>query len=413
MPRHTHNSKRGSTVLLRKRQRERKWATVLQHKAAQQWRSLRALAQLHGVCARALQTRWQRYLALHAAGNPAALTLASSERRGGHNRAFTAEEEQLLAAEIKAADPAMTQAQIQSAALSLHRSIQLAKGERVLPTRAGHPFHASDGFVSAFKKRNRLSSHKMKATYHAAARDTQQMEYDVLEYVHAARTAVDKYGPQLVLNMDETPVPKVEHPCTGVVATASPHAAPCGTSASPKQNFTSFACIAASGDKLPLSMVLKGKTQLVVRRMLRGASPAVRRIHFYTSQKGWINSDILVRWIHEVVQPYTAGRPAALLLDDYPAHWTAEVKAAAAAIQLELIKVPPSQTAEYQPLDVCYHGPMANIRARLWMVQRRLLPDAKDTNQAAAERAQLAYDAMSKQAGADAFAKAYIIDVQH
>lgn len=400
-------------MLLRKRQRERKWAVLLQQKAAQPWLTLRSLARMHGVCAQTLQDHWRRYLAARDAGDAAAISSASSDHRGGHNRTFTAAQESVLAAQIKAADPALTQTQIQNAALSLHRSIRIADGVRALPMRKQRTFHASDGFVSAFKKRNRLSSHTMKAKYQSAARDRQQMEYDVLEYIHAARTAVDKYGPELVLNMDETPVAKVEHPHTGVVATGSPHTAPCNTTASPKYNFTCFACISAAGDKLPLGMVLKGKTQLVVRRMLAGASAAVRRIHFYTSQKGWINSAIMVQWLSEVVQPYTRGRPAALLLDDYKAHWTEAVKNAAAAMNLELIKVPPSQTDEYQPLDVCYHGPMAIIRASYWMVQRMLMPDAADTKQAAALRAQLAYDEMSKQAGIDAFAKAYIIDVQH
>jgi hypothetical protein len=412
MPRKSKNTQRGSNVALRKKKAHAKWEAVLGVKAAHPSLSLRSLALRYGVCSRALQARWKRYEAAYAAGDAHAISTASDNHRGGHNRVFTKQQEDLLAAQIKAADPAMTQPQIQDAALSLHRSVRIADGVRELPLRQQREFHASDGFVSAFKKRNRLSSHTMKAKYRSAHRDQLQMEYDALEYVRAARNAVDTYGPEMVMNMDETPVPKVEHPRSGVVETASPHAAPCSTSTNPKLNFTAFACITASGEKLPLSVVLKGKTQVVVRKILRGASAAVHRIRFYTSLKGWINSAIVVKWINEVVGPYTGGRPAALLLDDYAAHWTDDVKAAAGAIQLELIKVPPSQTVEYQPLDVCYHGPMANIRASIWMTQRMLFPDAVETNQGAVERAQLAYDAMSKKAGIDAFAKAYIIDVQ-
>ncbi len=111
-----------------------------------------------------------------------------------------------------------------------------------------------------------------------------------------------------------------------------------------------------------------------------------------------------------MLAPYIHGAPAALLLDDYPAHWTDEVHAAAAAMKLQLIKVPPKQTIEYQPLDVCYHGPMSKLRQRLWKENRQLFPDAEDTNKAAAERAQLAYQAMSRKAGVNAFRKAFIVD---
>lgn len=397
-------------VLHRKRQAERKWASLLEHKAAHPAVSLRWLAAQHGVCARALQTRWRRFLSATAAGDPNASITASKNNRGGHNRTFSAAEEVVLSQQIKAAVPAMTQHQIRGAALSLHRSKRIADGGRALSLRRHESFHASDGFVSAFKRRNRLSSHTMKATKAVPERSRAQREDDVILFVHDAREAVQKYGARMVLNMDETPVPKCEHPRTGVTSTGSKFAAPCSTTAGNRLNVTCFCCISAAGDKLQQSAVLRGKTQRVVQNIMRDAPAAVSRVRFYYSQTGWINSSIVVRWLHDVVQPYTHSRPAALLLDDYNAHWTDAVKDAAAAMNLQLIKVPPCQTVEYQPLDVCYHGPMTKARARLWTEQRTLMPDAADTFQAAVERSQLAYDSMSRQAGVDAFRKSYIVD---
>ena len=410
MARKSRNTQRGSSVLARKRRAQRKWESLLLAKAARPSLSLRSLALQHGVCPRALQARWKRYRCAEAAGDERPILAASDNHRGGHNRTFTPSQEALLAAQIKAASPAMTHTQIQGAALSLHRSIHVAYGVRHLALREQRPFHAADGFVTAFKRRNRLSSHVMKGRKHRAADNTVQQENEVLQFVHDARTAVDTFGPRMVLNMDETPIPKVEHPHSGVVATGSGLAAPCPTTAGNKLNVTCFCCISAAGDKLQMCAVLRGKTQRVVNNMLRDAAPAVHRTRFYYSQKGWVNASIIIQWLQEVVAPYTRGAAAALLLDDYPAHWTDEVQAAAAAMNLQLIKVPPKQTMEYQPLDVCYHGPMSKARQRLWKEKRQLFPDAADSNQAAAERAQLAYEAMSRQAGIDAFRKAYLVD---
>lgn len=410
MPRKSRNTQRGSNVLLRKRKAQRKWGEVLRAKAVRPSLSLRSLANQHGVCRVALQARWKRYLAAHAAGDEDAISTACANNRGGHNRTFTQQQEVLLASQIKAANPALTHTALQGAALSLHRSTRLADGRRHLGLRHHREFHASNGFVTAFKRRNRLSSHVMRSRKATAAADLEEQQYDALQFVHDARTAVETYGSRLVLNMDETPVPKVEHPHSGVVATASGLAAPCSTTAGNRLNTTCFCCISAAGDKLPMGVVVCGKTQRVVNNLLKDAPSAVRRGRFFFLQSGWMNAGIMVRWLHDVVRPYTNEEPAALLLDDYAAHWTEEVVDCANAMNLQLIHVPPKQTIEYQPLDVCYHGPMAKRRQQLWAIARSLFPDTVDSKQASVERAILAYESMSRQAGVDAFRKAYIVD---
>lgn len=398
-------------MLHRKQQQERKWHSLLTSKAADRSLSLRALAREHNVCARSLQERWQRYLHAEAADDPSPLVTASANGRGGHNRAFTPQQERLLDAQALAAVPAMTHTQLQGAALSLRRSILLAAGRHALPLRSLRNFHASNGFITALKRRNRLSSHRMRPRKRESPdKDMKGEEYAILQFVHDVRTAVDTYGGARVLNMDETPVPQCEHPATGIVRTGSGLAARCTTSAGNRLNVTHFACISAAGDKLPMSAVLRGKTQRCLNKIRIDASAAVRRVRLYYSNSGWINAGILIQWLRDVVRPHTNGLPAALLLDDYNAHWTPEVCMAASEMNLQLIKVPPGKTVEYQPLDVCFHGPMARARQRIWSERRHLLPDAADTFQAAVERAQLAYESMSKEATINAWRKAWLVD---
>src|SRR5438309_9613061 len=106
MPRKAGNTERGSRVLREKRKRERKWESLLLFKAARPALSLRSLALSHYVSVRELQRRWKRHEAAMAAGDPAPATTASSDRRGGHNRAFSTEQEQLLHALVERATPA-------------------------------------------------------------------------------------------------------------------------------------------------------------------------------------------------------------------------------------------------------------------------------------------------------------------
>ncbi len=115
--------------------------------------------------------------------------------------------------------------------------------------------------------------------------------------------------------------------------------------------------------------------------------------------------------MNEVVKPYTRSRPAALILDDYSAHWSPCVQAAAVALNLTLIHVPnfAGATALLQPLDVEFNGPMSIQRKKLWTQIKLRDPDSKDSEQACVERVQLAYEAMSKAGAVTAFRKAKII----
>lgn len=89
------------------------------------------------------------------------------------------------------------------------------------------------------------------------------------------------------------------------------------------------------------------------------------QVHSYISHKGWMNGQIMVEWMKEIVIPYLNGTPGALVMDDYAAHWVDEVLDLARLHQIELIRVPPTTTWECQPLDISVMGPMKQIRQRL------------------------------------------------
>jgi hypothetical protein len=88
----------------------------------------------------------------------------------------------------------------------------------------------------------------------------------------------------------------------------------------------------------------------------------------------------------EVLRPYLKndmgeeGRElnAALVMDDYDAHWTAEVRAKAEKMGVELIQVPPGYTATAQPMDVAVMGPFKLLRSTEWVRRRNGNPDSVD-----------------------------------
>jgi hypothetical protein len=415
MPRHSNDTERGSRVGLQKRKRVTCIRAALEAKLHAPALSLRTLAHMKQLSHSALQRRWSAYQRARGAGSAqeASLDAACADRRGGHNRVFTHEQEQLLADVVLAAVPSMTHTQIKEEALQLHTAAHTREHQtRSIPSPLGS-FRASDHFITRFKRTHSLVSHRTAIAYTPKPKQGEDREKQHLDYVTEVHSAILEYGARLVLNMDETAISKIDAPTTAVVAKNSGKAAIIPTHiGSLGQQITTMPCISAAGDKLPLCVVVKGKTQRCLKRIVTDASPPLQQVRFYYSQKGWVNADIMQQWLHDVAQPYTHSSPAALILDSYTSHFTPEVRDAAAAMHLELIQVPPGATAILQPLDVQYNSTLLNARKKIWREKKQVDAWAEDSPRAAIERQSIAYAARTKAEGAAAFKKAHLLPVQ-
>jgi hypothetical protein len=354
--------------------------------------------------------RWKAFESARAAGRTQgeALDEASSDRRGGHNRAFIPQHELLLAEVVRAAQPSMTHTQVQEEALRFKRDVEVATGRHA--TRSAPLFRASDHFVTGFKRRQRLSSHRTAVVHESKAELQRDMELEKIAFVVEVRDAIERCGAAMVFNMDETPVSLLDAPVTAVVATGSKQAAKVATSAKVPTHFTTFPTITAAGDKLPLCAILRGKTPRCLKKVRVGASADVKKVHLYYSERGWMNEGVMVLYFRDILLPYTHCRPAALIVDSFQAHWTPAIRDAAAAMNLQLIQVPGGCTAELQPLDVSFNGPLLMKRKQIWAANKLLHPFAIDSAQATIERAQQAYAAMPKSQALTAFRNAWLID---
>jgi hypothetical protein len=412
VPRKSSNTERGIFVALRKKQNVTSWRHLLLDKHRSPLLSLRQLARDAQLCRTQASKRWRAFEAARARGKSKkeALALASSDERGGSNRTFTTQQEQLLAEIVRNAVPSMSHSQLQAEALRFKRDCDIAEHASSRHTRSQPLFHASDHFVSNLKRRHRLSSHRTAIVHVSNAHLGRDQELEMLGFVVEVRDAIASYGAKMVFNMDETPVTLLDVPTTAVVSTGSKQPATVSTSANTGTKITTMPTITAAGDKLAMCAVLKGKTPRCLNKIKEGASSDVSKVHLYYSEKGWINEGVMALFFRDVVLPWTHAEPAALILDSYKAHFTQNVRDAAAAMNLQLIQVPGGCTKNLQPLDVNFNGPLLMKRKQIWAQMKLLDPFVEDTHQAAIERAQKAYASIEKKTVKSAFRKAFLID---
>ena len=143
MGRKARNTERGSRVAKEKRKRASLYEVCLVSKATHPALSLSSIARTHSLCARELQRRWRRYQHAQQMGDQAPAAAAAKDRRGGHNRAFTDDQEELLRELCLAASPAMTQNELQQAALQLKRDVVVTSSRSIREPRRVQAFVAS------------------------------------------------------------------------------------------------------------------------------------------------------------------------------------------------------------------------------------------------------------------------------
>lgn len=197
--------------------------------------------------------------------------------------------------------------------------------------------------------------------------------------------AIDKYGAHFTLNADETGAEAVQHPSSSWGIQGVPNNV--NTAADTKLEITTMTTVAADGSRLPLQAIVKGKTQRCVTNKHLSA-----HIHADHSLSGWQTSHPLARYIDDVIAPYTADQPSALILDEYRAHHTEAVQQAAVNHHIEIIPVPAGQTATLQPIDVGINGIIKKKARQEWVEDKQNPENHPDTLTAAVMRIDHAYN---------------------
>mgnify|MGYP001031493245 CR=1 FL=1 len=197
----------------------------------------------------------------------------------------------------------------------------------------------SNAWVQAFMKRNHFSFRLA----HYSRRGSINQKH-VNAFLEQLAAAVVKYTWQNVYNMDETSV-RINNSKMRAIAPIGTEKVIIDGVKNEKECFTSIGTINRY-DKFPLIILGKGKTQACLTKF-RAADKA----ELWPSKNGWVDEEVMLKYLEWLSENVAEGKPCALVLDCYRAHRTDNVKEKAKDLNIELIFVPASGTSLFQPLD--------------------------------------------------------------
>ena len=203
-------------------------------------------------------------------------------------------------------------------------------------------FKCSAGFITDFKARNRISSRKL----HYKRRPTVTAEQKTawMDYVHSLLSTANA---DLIINMDETHWQTFPNGIMTWRRTGS-DAVQVRMNGNEKQGLTVLASVTASGKKLPLLILAKGKTERCEQTQL----PENIGRHFkFHSSSGWSTQEVMLKYLELLRAEFPGGQRLHLILDMYSSHRMDEVIAAAGRHNIEMHFIPAGLTDEFQPLD--------------------------------------------------------------
>ena len=315
---------------------------------------------------------------------------SNSTQQGFHRKIFSEQEEIYLAAIIRSEIDAHYQPvdcqYILANAIKYYNQLHI-HNLRKFP----YPSFSSH-WIANFVARHSLSIKKLHIKETVKSIIPADQFNQLITYSLEVIEAVRKYGGDLVINMDETPVKCVDSPGKAYGIKGDKGKLCVSTQVRMKANVTIMPAITRSGKKLRFSWIKKGKTLKCLQKLKLPC-----RINSYYSQSGWVNSGIIIKWIEEIIKPYIKGRSAALILDDYGAHWDSTVIEKAEQLNIQLIAVPKGATAVAQPLDIYINGRMKQDRQIQWLNEHFMGDPQVDSVQNAVIRALKAYENITAQ----------------
>jgi transposase-like protein/transposase len=210
-------------------------------------------------------------------------------------------------------------------------------------------------FITAFKERRHITRSKFVARTRKLEDPINTFQADVraaCEYLESFDDFASKLNPHLIINIDETPAYVKNTPSHANHFANSSHPWQ-WIRASSRLKVTVLASITAAGTMLKPTIVAKGKTKQCETNFAKLAKGSAFLQH---TESGLTTSDSFVEFIENVIAPYTNNQPSLLILDQWQAHLTEEVRICCASHNISMLEVPARGTAVLQPLNVGVFG---------------------------------------------------------
>jgi hypothetical protein len=352
------------------------------------------------VSLRNLQKRYRGWCTAKESGDVFAIAKWEGKVSGNRysNSTFTAADEAEVASRLRAAK---RHGEYVSRQEVMKAVMELWAERHPRPTRSVAPFKCSPQFITRFRRRHGFSTtkHQLRTQGPARRRNDDEKADAMAEFMIHVHEAVEQYGANNVINADETAAHSVQHTRSSWGNVGEPNVV--NTRVSAREAITTMPAVSAAGDRLPMQVIVKGKTQQAVKNKHLPDSTAA-----YPTPSGWQKSSSLTQYIEDEVSQYTDDQPSALIMDDYDAHKTEEVRAALKEHNIEPIVVPPAMTHLLQPLDVGVNGVLKGRAREKWVEDKAAGKENADTLSRAAERMNEAYHELPRSTITSAFNKA-------
>lgn len=217
------------------------------------------------------------------------------------------------------------------------------------------PSVLSKHFITRFKKRHSITRSRFSSRSRKLDALSLHFEEDLnkaIEYIDKFNQLASNIHPSLIINVDETPAYVKTTPQTAnhFAGNERPWQ---WVRASSRLKVTVLAACSAEGKMLKPTIVAKGKTkqcEIAYAKLSRGSA------YLQHTESGLTTAASFVDWIDNVLLPYTNNQPSVLVLDQWPAHLTEDVRQNFAELNVTMLEVPARGTSLLQPLDVGVFG---------------------------------------------------------
>jgi len=270
-------------------------------------------------------------------------------------------------------------------------------------------FRASSRWCRNFRKRHNYVWRKAKAVRKAlqTPKTLQLKENFIADITRLIKEHEQNGELDLIVNVDETSW-KLCYAGELTWAKKGASSVKISVAHNTKECLTSIASMTASGEKLPLYILAKGKTKACERNQIAG----VPGFSYATdhSPTGWTTSTVMVRYLHWLrsimdQSHKSIGKTIHLVLDTYRAHLTDEVKNTADSLQIKLHYIPAGCTESLQPLDIKVFGALKAKARGYWYTHHAMKPREKHTKLSAVKTLLCCWDELNKSVISNAWAQ--------
>lgn len=226
-------------------------------------------------------------------------------------------------------------------------------------TKSKYPdFKASSGWMTRFMDRNNFTVRRHTSLSQKLPADLEIRLAAFYKHLGELRTNKELDEDALIINMDEVPMVFDTVPSTTLNKKGEKDVR-VRTTGKEKKRYTAVLAVSASGEFLPTMAIFKGKRDPKDLQIPQGWVVCY-------NDKAWMREDIMIRWIKEILRPYTQRRPALLVMDSFSAHITTSIRSELERINTYPAIIPGGCTSKAQPLDVVINKPYKDRIRQCW-----------------------------------------------